>query len=215
MQLGSILSGSLSTLRPYRSSVDTKAVASSPESDRDTAKAIKTPSQPAAPSKSVAETAKEKLNADYKKAEAEGTYIVDDFAFGGRLLDASKLNDDELAEVVNGKGFNERERTAAKGEFGNRLKAMLEPFSSSPRDTALAVKSIYPTLSPAVRKAMGWNESMLYMGERIIKDQGGPLRSDESEAFFNKLRQAARARGGLKFDISLVNQPGASVNLVA
>lgn len=215
MQLGSILSGSLSALRPNVNAVDAKAAASCPAIYPDAAKAIDTPSQPAAPSKSLAETARAKINADYKKAEAEGTYIVDDVANGGRFLDVSKLDDEELAAVVNGKGFSETESTAAKAEFGTRVKAALAPFSNSPRETAMAVKAIYPTLSPAVRKAMGWNESMLYMGERIIKDQGGPLRSDENEAFFNKLRQAARARGGLKFDIHLVNQPGAAVNLVA
>lgn len=215
VQLGSILSGNLSALRPNRTSVDVKVAASSPGIESNPAKAIDTPSQPATPSKSPAETAREKINSDYKKAEAEGTHIVDDVANGGRFLDVSKLDDEELASVVNGKGFSETESTAAKAEFGTRVKATLAPFSNSPRETAMAVKAIYPTLSPAVRKAMGWNESMLDMGERIIKDQGGALRSDESEAFFNKLRQAARARGGLKFDISLVNQPGASVNLVA
>lgn len=214
VQLGSILSGSLSALRPSKTAVDAKAGASSTESDRTTAKAIEGPSQPATPSKSLAETAREKLMADYKKAEADGDYIVDDIAGGGRLLDASNLDDEELAAVVNEKGFSEREVMAAKVEFGVRVKASLAPFTT-PRDSALAVKAIYPTLSPAVKKAMGWNESMLYMGERIIKDQGGPLTHNEDEAFFNKLRQAARARGGLKFDINLVNQPGAAVNLVA
>lgn len=212
MQIGSALSTGLLAFNLNKIPSDTKTTAGRvPEAPE----AVEVPDSRDTQKKSTAETARDKINADYKKAQAEGTYIVDDVANGGRFLDVSKLNDEELAAVVNEKSFSETERTAAKAEFGTRLKATLAPFSDSPRDTAFAVRAIYPTLSPAVRSAMGWNESMLDMGERIIKDQGGALRSDESENFFNKLQRASRVRGGLKFDMNLIQRPGGSVNIVA
>ncbi|WP_010218653.1 hypothetical protein [Sphingomonas sp. PAMC 26621] len=152
----------------------------------------------------TAQSARAKVNADYVKAKVEGTQIVADIANGGRFLNLTSLNDEELASVAKGDGFTDNESLTAKVELGVRLKVALGPFDGNPRATAVAIKAMYPALSQSVKDAMGWNQSMLEMGDRIINDAGGAPRPSELDNLLDRLRQTQKQKGALRIDLSVV-----------
>lgn len=215
MRLGQLPSA---TPSPFRSGIGPAASAATRQPSASGGEAA----EPAAPtptvviaSRTTAESARAKLDADYAKAEVEGTRVVADIANGGRFLNVSGLDDEELAAVARGKSFTDDESLTARAELAGRMWATLEPFGDDPRAISSAVKAIYPTLSPAVRDALGWTPAMLAMGDRIISGSGGSPQSDETESLFEKLLKANRAPGGLKFDINLIARQGGSVDRTA
>lgn len=165
--------------------------------------------------KTAAQSAREKVNADYAKAAGAGERIVSDIANGGRFLDLSSLSDEELAAVANATGFSGDESLTAKATLADRMWAALSPFDGDPRGTALGIKAIYPTLSQNVRDALGWNQSMLDMGERIVRDSGAPERDFEKSSIIQKIHGGQRVPGALKIDLPMVNVRGSSVDLSA
>lgn len=164
---------------------------------------------------SFTDSAKAKVKADYDKASAQGTRIVADVANGGRFLDLSSLNDEELAAVAlnKGKSFSNNEIMTAKGEFTTRLAATLLPFSGNVMGNTLAVKAIYPTLSQDVRDAMGWNQQMLDMGDRIIRDLGGSPENTDFKSMLEKIAEARKVRNALNIDVSSIQSAGKGSNV--
>ncbi len=215
MRLGPLPSVAPSPFRPGIGAAESGATRPPFATSGEAAVRAAPPPTVAIASRTAAESAREKLDADYAKAEVEGTRVVADIANGGRFLDVSGLDDEELAMVAKGKGFTDDESLTAKAELAGRMWATLEPFGDNPRAISSAVTSIYPALSPAVRDALGWTPAMLAMGDRIISGSGGSPQSDETESLFEKLVKANRAPGGLKFDINLIARQGGSVDRTA
>lgn len=181
-------------------------VAKSPP-DAATSKQVATaPDAPAGPTKTLAQTAREKINADYAKALKQGTRVVADTANGGRHLDLSSLSDEELASVAKGDGFSGDESLTAKAELAGRMWATLEPFEGNPRASALAVRALYPAMSPAVRDALGWNESMLQSGDAVIGNFGSKATAAEQDSILEKLRKALDAARALNVDRSALGR---------
>ncbi len=161
---------------------------------------------PAGPTKTLAQTAREKVDADYAKAVKQGTRVVADTANGGRHLDLSSLSDEELAAVAKGDGFSGDESLTAKAELAGRMWATLEPFEGDPRASALAVRALYPAMSPAVREALGWTESMLQSGDAVIGNFGDRATAAEQDSILERLRKSLDAAGALTVDRSALGR---------
>lgn len=121
-------------------------------------------------------------------------------------MDLSSLSDEELASVATSDGFTGDESLTANAELAGRMWATLEPFEGNPRASALAVRALYPGLSPAVRDALGWNEARLQSGDAVIGNFGGKATTAEQDSILEKLTKALGAGGALKVDRSALGR---------
>lgn len=167
------------------------------------------------PTQTTAQSARAKLDADYDKAVTQGTNIVADTAHGGRHLDVSSLNDEELAAVSAGGGFSDDESLTAKAELAGRMWATLAPFEGNPRASAMAVRALYPALSATVREALGWNEETLSSSDALIRNFSGSDQNREKDTVLEKLRTMPQSLDTLKFDASLMPLKGGTVDVLA
>lgn len=151
-----------------------------------------------------AQSARAKLDADYAKARAEGSYVVADNAHGGRHLNVSDLTDEELAAVkLNAGGLFERnEGQTAAGELGERVRVTLAPLAlaaaQDPRAYQSAVQNAYKAMSPAVRDALGWDQGMIDASERLLEGAERELGELDQKSLLQKFidhLKALRAKG--------------------
>lgn len=155
----------------------------------------------------IVKSAREKIDKDYEKAKAEGKEIVFDKSKEGRHLDLKSLSFDELASVAVGKGFSENEVATAKEELSTRMTAVLAPFQNSPRDTALAVKALYPALSQNARLALGWNEESLMKADSVISgNRNSAMSSYELQSVMSKLVDSQSNRSSAIFNAALLGE---------
>ncbi|RZJ00927.1 MAG: hypothetical protein EON90_05345 [Brevundimonas sp.] len=163
---------------------------------------------------STAGQARLKLDADYASARAAGTRAVTDTSNGGRFLDLSALDDEELAAVaLNAEGlFRRDEGIHAQAELGQRAKASLAPFTAGLatgdcRAYQTGIQQLYKAMSPAVRSALGWDQNMIDASKRLVargEDELGPL--DEKsflQKFIEHLRTLRREDQDRTLDVDL------------
>jgi len=167
----------------------------------------------------TAQSARQKIDADYAKAKAEGTRVVADIANGGRALDLSSLSDEEVAAAaLNRDGsFTSDEKLSAQAELAGRMWKALAPFDTgNPDNTGVqtAIKAIYPTLSQDMRDALGWTPSMLSMGDKIIAATPSGKKT-HSQSLLYLLSEGQQTSGALKIDVSKIqtNGQGSMINL--
>lgn len=171
------------------------------------------------PQLTTVQSARQKINADYAKANAEGTRVVADIANGGRFLDLTALSDDEVATAaLNRDGsFTADEKLTASAELAGRMWKALGPFDTGNPDNTgvqVAIKAIYPTLSKDVRDALGWTPAMLSMGDRII-DATPPGKEAHRKSLLELLAKGQQTPGALKIDVILLQAKakGSVVNI--
>ncbi|WP_292035672.1 MULTISPECIES: hypothetical protein [unclassified Brevundimonas] len=146
---------------------------------------------------------------------------MSDTAYGGRHLNVSGLTDEELAAVkTDADGlFKKNEEQTAWAELGARVRVTLAPFAlgagQDPRAYQSAVQTAYRAMSPAVREALGWDQSMLDASERLVESAEQELGEFDRKSLLQKfidhlkaLRAAGRERPlDLDVDQLVVDDP--------
>jgi hypothetical protein len=120
--------------------------------------------------------ARQLLDAKYAEARKAGTRIKYDMSEQGIRADYSSFSDQELAAIALNRNhqFTETEAGWASGEFTERTRVALEPFSNDVmhrfdrRGQALAINMLYNSMTPEVREALGWDEAMMVSNNEML-----------------------------------------------
>lgn len=119
---------------------------------------------------------KSRINALFKEARDDGSFITFDSSKGGEWLDLSSFTDDELAQIAKDKNseFSDDLSKYAVGTLAQRVQLSLEPFEAAIgygnfRGEAKAVRALYNHMSQDVRDVMGWTETMVEGIEKIAQ----------------------------------------------
>ncbi|MFT8972883.1 hypothetical protein [Zymomonas mobilis] len=152
---------------------------------------------------------KSRINALFKEARDEGSFITFDSSKGGEWLDVSSFTDDELAQITNNKegSFSKDLSIYAQAMLAQRAKLSLEPFEAAIgygdfRGESMAIRTLYNHMSQNVRDALGWTESMVEVGEEMASHSGKALNKSHLKTLWDILLEVAQ-QGGL----SLQNSP--------
>lgn len=152
---------------------------------------------------------KSRINALFKEARDEGSFITFDSSKGGEWLDVSSFTDDELAQITNNKegSFSKDLSIYAQAMLAQRAKLSLEPFEAAIgygdfRGEAAAIRTLYNHMSQNVRDALGWTESMVEVGEEMASHSGKALNKSHLKTLWDILLEVAQ-QGGL----SIQNSP--------
>jgi hypothetical protein len=120
--------------------------------------------------------ARQLLDAKYADAAKAGTRVKYDMSEQGIRADYSSFSDQELAAIALNRNhqFTETEAGWASGEFTERTRVALEPFSNDVmhrfdrRGQALAINMLYNGMTSEVREALGWEEAMMVSNNEML-----------------------------------------------
>lgn len=151
---------------------------------------------------------KSRINALFKEARDEGSFITFDSSKGGEWIDFSSFTDDELAQMTNNKDhhFSGDLSLYAGGALAERMKISLEPFEPAAeigdfRGESMAIRTLYNHMSQNVRDALEWTESMVEGGEEMASHSGKPLHKSHLKTLWDILLEVAQ-QGGLSLQNS-------------
>ena len=148
---------------------------------------------------------RDRLDAQYAAAKAEGTFISFDSSKGGRWLDLSSFTDDELAQIeLNKNGeFSQDELNLAGGALAGRVAHSLESYSPAVqngdrRAMMMGIKALYSQMSDDVRSALRWTPDMMMSTDNMLDGDSKRLGWLSVDSIVSKLLDASDS-GGLHF----------------
>jgi len=148
---------------------------------------------------------RDRLNAQYQAAQADGTFITYDSSKGGRWLDLSSFTDEEVAEIKLDRSgeFSQDEQNLAGGVLGARMTESLNSVSPNVvlgdrRAQMMGIKALYSQMSDNVRAALGWTPAMMISTDNMLDMDSKKLGWLSVDSIVSKLLDASD-RGGLHF----------------
>ncbi|ART93568.1 hypothetical protein FBY50_1098 [Zymomonas mobilis] len=146
---------------------------------------------------------KSRINALFKEARDEGSFITFDSSKGGEWLDLSSFTDDELGQITNNKegDFSKDLSIYTQAMLAQRVKLSLEPFETAIgygnfQGEAKAIRTLYSHMSQNVRDALGWTENMVETAEKSATKNTENLGDFNIKSLWEILLEAAK-KGGL------------------
>ena len=151
---------------------------------------------------------KSRINALFKEAQDEGSFITFDSSKGGEWIDFSSFTDDELAQIGKDRDhdFSEALSKHAIATLAERVAIFLKPFEASigygeSRGDAKAIRTLYSHMSQDVRDVLGWTESMVEAAEKLAEKNTEKLGDFNMDTLWKMLLEAAK-KGGLSLQNS-------------
>ncbi|ART93570.1 MAG: hypothetical protein ABF429_05180 [Zymomonas mobilis] len=146
---------------------------------------------------------KSRINALFKEARDEGSFITFDSSKGGEWIDFSSFTDDELAQIGKDRNhdFSEALSKHAIATLAERVTISLEPFEATIeygdfRGDAKAIRTLYSHMSQDVRDVLGWTENMVEAAEKLAEKNTEKSDDFNMDALWEMLMEAAK-KGGI------------------